>query len=57
VFTGADPTLLNTEHGGIWASPETLRREYWREDVTERRKTLFPFLWSVVDTKGQILGN
>jgi len=57
VFTGADPTLLNPEHGGIWATPEALRREYWREDVTERRKTLFPFLWSVVETKGQIFGN
>ena len=57
VFTGADPTLLNPEHGGIWGTPEALRREYWREDVTARRKTLFPFLWSVVETNGQIFGN
>jgi hypothetical protein len=56
VFTGADPTLLN-EHGGIWASQERLRREYWKDSPDERRKMLFPFLWSIVATQGQIFGN
>ena len=27
VFTGADPTLLNDKDGGIWASPEDLKRQ------------------------------
>jgi Metalloenzyme superfamily len=48
---------MDSEHGGIWAKPEVLRREYWRDDVAERRRTLFPFLWSVVAGKGQIFGN
>jgi hypothetical protein len=57
VFTGADPDLLNTEHGGIWESPEELRRKFWNDDPSERRKMLFPFLWGVVARHGQILGN
>jgi len=57
VFVGADPTLLNEEHGGIWASPEELRRKFWNDDPTERRKMLFPFLWGVVAKQGQIFGN
>jgi len=42
IFTGADPDLLNEKHGGIWASPEQLRREFWNDDPAERRKLLFP---------------
>ena len=57
VFTGADPSLLNSESGGIWGKPERLKREFWRDDISDRRKTLFPFLWGVVATQGQIIGN
>jgi len=57
VFTGADPSLLNSENGGIWGKPERLKHEFWRDDINERRKTLFPFLWGVVATQGQIIGN
>jgi hypothetical protein len=56
VFTGADPSLLN-EHGGIWADPDKLRREFWNDDTTERRKMLLPFLWNVVAKQGQVFGN
>ena len=57
VFTGADPDLITEKHGGIWASPEKLRREFWNEDPVARRKMLFPFLWGVVAKDGQIFGN
>jgi hypothetical protein len=57
VFTGADPTLMNREHGGIWADPDELKRKFWRDDVAERRKALFPFLWNVIAKQGQIFGN
>ena len=56
IFTGADPTLLG-EHGGIWASQEELRKRYWNDDVSERRKLLFPFLWGTVAQHGEIFGN
>jgi Metalloenzyme superfamily len=57
IFTGADPTLLNEKHGGIWDKEADLRREFWREDPQERRKALFPFLWTTVAARGQIFGN
>jgi hypothetical protein len=57
IFTGADPNLLDEKHGGIWASPAQLRREFWNDDPAERRRMLFPFLWGVVAQQGQIFGN
>ncbi|HVN44667.1 MAG TPA: alkaline phosphatase family protein [Steroidobacteraceae bacterium] len=57
VFTGADATLLNEEHGGIWEKQEDLRRDFWREHAGERRRALLPFLWSTVAVRGQIFGN
>ena len=57
IFTGADAMLLNSEHGGIWASPEQLRHEYWNDNAEERRKMLFPFLWGTVAKQGQFFGN
>jgi hypothetical protein len=57
VFTGADASLLNKDHGGIWASPERLKRDYWSDNVEQRREMLFPFLWDVIAKHGQIYGN
>jgi len=57
IFTGADPLLLNSKNGGIWAKPEDLKKKYWRDDVAERRAALFPFLWNVVAKQGQLFGN
>lgn len=57
IFTGADPTLLNEKNGGIWDKEADLKREFWRDDVNERRKALFPFIWTTVAAHGQILGN
>jgi hypothetical protein len=57
IFTGADPTLLNEKDGGIWDKQADLKRDFWRDDPKERRKALFPFLWTKVATQGQIFGN
>jgi hypothetical protein len=57
IFTGADPTLLNEANGGIWDAEKDLKREFWRSDPRERRKALFPFLWTTVVAHGQIFGN
>ena len=57
VFTGADPTLLNEANGGIWDKEADLRREFWREVPSERRRALLPFLWNTVAVRGQIFGN
>ena len=57
IFTGADAALLNDKNGGMWDDVARLRRDYWRDDVSERRRALFPFLWGVVAKQGQIFGN
>jgi len=57
IFTGADPTLLNEKDGGIWDDVNRLHRDFWRDDVSDRRRALFPFLWGVVAKQGQIFGN
>jgi hypothetical protein len=57
IFTGADPTLLNEKNGGIWDKEADLKRAFWRDDVNERRRLLFPFIWGTVATHGQIFGN
>jgi len=57
IFTGADPSLMNEKNGGIWDKEQELRREFWRADADERRKALFPFLWTTVAARGQIFGN
>jgi hypothetical protein len=57
IFTGADEQLMNEKNGGIWDKEEALKAEFWRADPTERRKVLFPFLWTTVAARGQIFGN
>src|SRR4051794_17914309 len=57
IFSGADRSLMDSDHGGIWADPKELKQAFWRDDVSERRELLFPFLWRVVAKKGQIFGN
>ena len=52
VFTEADPSLLNGDAGGSWASAAELKARYWDDDPTVRRKRLFPFLWETVATAG-----
>jgi hypothetical protein len=57
IFTGADATLMDSEHGGIWADQAELRKKFWRDDVAARREALFPFLWGTVAKQGEIFGN
>ncbi|MGZ4731402.1 MAG: hypothetical protein ACXVZH_04600 [Terriglobales bacterium] len=57
IFTGADSTLMDSEHGGVWADAKELKRKFWSNDIAERRRALFPFLWSVVAKQGELYGN
>jgi|HubBroStandDraft_6_1064221.scaffolds.fasta_scaffold125603_2 hypothetical protein len=57
VFTGADPLLLDSKNGGSWMEDADLKRKFWRDDVEERRRILFPFIWGTVAQHGQIFGN
>ena len=57
MFTGADASLLNEKNGGIWDKEADLKRDFWRPEAAERRKALFPFIWTTVAEHGQIFGN
>lgn len=57
VFTGAEKALLNDKEGGSWLDDKTLQDNFWRDDVAERRRLLFPFIWGTVAQQGQIFGN
>jgi hypothetical protein len=55
VFSGAEQGLMNKSNGV--AHVEALREQFWRDTPEARRQALFPFLWSVVASNGQIYGN
>jgi hypothetical protein len=56
VFKGMDSALANNPK---FNQDDSLYvyREYWHNDEKERRKKLMPFLWSIIEAKGQIYGN
>ena len=55
VFGGADSTLLKDKN--YTHDYESTSAVFWNNNLTERRKKLFPFLWSVVAQNGQLHGN
>ncbi len=54
VFQGADRVLLLNKK---YTHDSSTNENFWRNDTISRRKSLFPFLWSVVANQGQIYGN
>lgn len=56
VFRGAEPELLNKEHGNV-ANLAATKEAFWRETPAARREVLMPFLWSAIRGQGQIYGN
>jgi hypothetical protein len=54
IFQGADSALLFNKE---YVSDDKVVDYYWRHTSEERRKVLTPFLWSVVEEQGQLLGN
>lgn len=55
VFGGADEQLLKNKKYTKDSSGTATR--YWNDTLEIRRKKLFPFLWSVINEKGQLYGN
>jgi hypothetical protein len=54
VFKGADSALMKQQQ---FLKDAMIREKYWRDDVGERRKALFPFFWNTIALHGQLLGN
>lgn len=55
VFKGIDETLMNDSVYNH--DRKGLHDKFWAATETERRKKLFPFLWSTVAQQGQLYGN
>ena len=55
VFGGVDLALIEDER--FTSEPEDLKETYWREERADRRKQLFPFLWSVIESQGVLIGD
>jgi hypothetical protein len=55
VFAGVDLRLIEDER--YTNAPDYLKETYWREGREERRKLLFPFLWSVIASQGVLVGD
>jgi hypothetical protein len=55
VFGGIDSALMNNRD--FSKDSAGLRSKYWSDTAAERRKKLFPFLWSTIATSGQLHGN
>lgn len=55
VFKGVDPALMNDSV--YTRNKDDVKNNYWAETLEERRKKLFPFLWTTVESKGRLYGN
>lgn len=55
VFGGVDIELIEDERFTTGAG--FLKEKYWHEERIERRKKLFPFLWSVIESNGALIGD
>jgi len=56
VFKGIDSAIANNSKFNEGDSTYIFEK-YWDKNETERRKKLLPFLWSVVQSHGQLYGN
>jgi arylsulfatase A-like enzyme len=56
VFRGMDSAIANNKKYNQGDSAYIFNN-YWHKDEKECRKKLMPFLWSVIESKGQIYGN
>lgn len=55
VFGGADSLLVNNE--GYVSNKAGVKAKYWRATREERRKAIAPFLWTVVEKEGLLIGD
>jgi hypothetical protein len=56
LFGGADQRLMTKETGGV-RDVELLRKRFWADDSSQRRKLLLPFFWNTIATDGQVFGD
>ncbi len=55
VFKGVDPAIIVNKK--FTNDSDGIIKNFWSDDINERRKKLFPFLWTTVESRGQLYGN
>lgn len=55
IFKGADADLLRNPK--YVKDSALMLQQYWHSNAEESRRRLLPFFWSVIEQKGQLLGN
>jgi hypothetical protein len=55
VFKGVDPAIIINKK--FTSDSEAVIKNFWNDDINERRKKLFPFLWTTIESHGVLLGN
>src|SRR6059058_1734809 len=55
VFGGVDSSLMNNEK--FTKDKDGVKAMFWSDTAEVRREKLFPFLWTVVGSQGQLYGN
>lgn len=55
IFKGIDSSLIANKN--FTKDSSYLVKKFWSNDEKERRKKLFPFIWTVIEQKGQLYGN
>ncbi len=54
VFNGGDSSFMRQQEH---LKDPDLKKKFWHNDLTERRKALLPFFWNTIATQGQLHGN
>ena len=54
VFNGGDSVLMNQQP---FLKDKKIKEKFWRDNLTERRKTLLPFFWNRVSEIDRCLEN
>lgn len=55
IFGGVDSAIIVNKK--FTNDSEQVTKNFWSDDVNERRKKLFPFLWTTIASNGQLYGN
>ncbi len=55
VFKGVDSAIIINKR--FTRDSDNIVKTYWSNDINERRKKLFPFLWTTIENEGQLYGN
>ncbi len=55
VFKGVDSAIIVNKK--FTNDSDAITKKFWSDTVTERRKKLFPFLWTTIESEGQLYGN